>query len=218
MIWPSSEGVEIMRCITTLLAGALLGACATDTTTDTPYNPLADYDEVDATTVLDVPAAQPGTYAPEHLYQVQRGEYLVELLGCGACHTDGALQGVPDFDKSLAGSSIGIAYNNPMGTDKPGVVYPPNITPDQETGIGAWSDAQINRAIRAGLGRHAGQRIAVMPWQGYTKLKDEDIDAIVAYLRGIKPVRHKVPDQVMPGQTAEYPFVYFGVYRSRSPD
>jgi mono/diheme cytochrome c family protein len=218
MNWPSSEGAKIMRCITTLLAGVILGGCATDTATDAPYDPLANYEEVDATTVLDVPGAQPGTYAPENLYQVQRGEYLVELLGCGACHTDGALQGVPDFDKSLAGSSIGIAYNNPMGMDKPGVVYPPNITPDQETGIGAWSDVQINRAIRAGLGRHAGRRIAVMPWQGYAKLKDEDIEAIVSYLRSIKPVQHKVPDEVLPGQTAEYPFVYFGVYRSRLPD
>lgn len=207
-----------MRLTTMLLATALLAGCATDSTPDASYDPLENYEEVDATTVLDVPGALPGNYAPEHLYQVQRGEYLVELLGCGACHTDGALQGVPDFDKSLAGSSIGIAYTNPMGIERPGVVYPPNITPDEETGIGTWSDIQINRAIRAGLGRHAGRRIAVMPWQGYAKIKDEDIESIVAYLRSIKPVRHKVPDEVKPGEKAEYPFVYFGVYRSRLKD
>ena len=57
-----------------------------------------------------------------------------------------------------------------------------------------------------------------MPWQGYAKIDDEDVEAIVAYLRSIKPVRHKVPDDVMPGKTAEYPFVYFGVYRSLTTD
>ncbi|NIL94169.1 MAG: c-type cytochrome [Woeseiaceae bacterium] len=205
------------RCIV-LIAYVTLAGCAADPANETYYDPLEDYEEIDATTVLDAPGPVPGSVAPERLFQVQRGEYLVELLGCGACHTDGALEGVPDFDKSLAGSRIGIAYNNPLGIDKPGVLYPPNITPDEETGIGTWSDTQIERAIRAGLGRHAGRRIAVMPWQGYAKITQEDVDAIVAYLRSIKPVRHKVPDEVLPGKTAEYPFVYFGVYRSRAAD
>ena len=198
-----------------LMVSAALAACAADPSTDAYYDPLEDYEEVDATTVLDVPSAVPGSYAPEKQDQVRRGEYLVELLGCGACHTDGALEGVPDFDKSLAGSTIGIAYDNPLGTARPGIVYPPNLTPDKETGLGEWSDIQINRAIRAGLGRHAGKRLTVMPWQGYSKISNDDIDAIVAYLRSIKPVRHEVPDEVRPGQTAKYPFVYFGVYRSR---
>ena len=205
-----------MRIIYLALVSFAMVACASDAESQ---NQLPDeYEEVDATTILDAPSPTPGTFAPENLYQVQRGEYLVELLGCGACHTDGALEGVPDFDKALAGSSIGIAYSNPMKVKKPGVLYPPNITPDEETGIGAWSDIQINRAIRAGLGQHAGRRLAVMPWQGYTKLTNEDIDSIVAYLRSIPPIRHKVPDEVTPGQDAEYPFIYFGVYRNRAID
>ncbi len=198
-------------------AAVLLSACATDSTTEEPYDLLRDFKEVDATTILDAPGPVAGSYAPEHLYQVKRGEYLIELLGCGACHTDGALEGVPDFNKSLAGSSIGIAYNNPLGMERPGVIYPANITPDVDTGIGAWSDIQIERAIRAGLGRHAGRRIAVMPWQGYAKITEEDMKAIVAYLRSIKPISHQVPAEVTPGEKAEYPFVYFGVYRSRQP-
>ena len=199
-----------------LLVAAALAACATRTVGQAPYDPLQDYAEVDATTILDAPAPVPGSFAPEHLYQVRRGEYLVELLGCGACHTDGALDGVPDFDRALAGSRIGIAYSNPLGTDRPGVIYPANLTPDEETGIGAWSDIQIARAIRAGLGRHAGNQIAAMPWQGYAKLTQEDMTAMVAYLRSIKPVSHKVPDEVLAGDEAEYPFVYFGVYWSRN--
>ena len=81
---------------------------------EAPRDPLQDYEELDSTTVLDAPAAEPGRFAPENLHQVERGQYLVELLGCGACHTDGALEGVPDFDKALAGSSIGIAHSSPL--------------------------------------------------------------------------------------------------------
>ena len=141
---------------------------------------------------------------------------MVELLGCGACHTNGALLGEPDWDRQLAGSRTGIAYTNPLGNEFPGIIYPPNITPESETGIGAWSDRQIADAIRAGIGRHTKRRIATMPWQGYTKMTDEDVDAIVRYLRTVKPVKHQVPDAVEPGQRASHPFVYFGVYRSKN--
>ena len=54
-----------------------------------------------------------------------------------------------------------------------------------------------------------------MPWRGYTKMTDEDVNAIVSYLRSIKPVEHQVPDEVAPGQKASSPFIYYGVYRSR---
>lgn len=191
----------------------LLGACATDS--EQPYDPLQDYEEIDATTILDAPSPAAGNFAPEHLYQVQRGEYLVELLGCGACHTDGALEGAPQIDRALAGSSIGIAFSDPLGTETPGIVFPPNITPDNETGIGSWSDQQIEQAVRVGLGSHAGRRIAVMPWQGYMKMTDEDVTAVVSYLRSIEAVQHQVPDEVVPGQTTKHPYIYFGVYRSR---
>lgn len=193
----------------------VIAACATDSARETPYDPLQDYEELDATTILDAPRAKPGNYAPERRFQVERGKYLVELLGCGACHTDGALEGAPDFDRALAGSRTGIAYMNPLGTAKPGVIYPPNITPDLETGIGSWSDRQIEIAIRAGVGRHGERRIVVMPWQGYAKLTQEDVEAMVAYLRSVPAVRFEVPGEVKPGEDASYPYVYFGVYRSR---
>lgn len=207
-----------MKVLRGLLSTLLLVGCATDTVPEAPYDPLTDYEEVSAMTVLDAPEPQPGNFAPENRFQVERGEYLVELLGCGSCHTDGALEGVPNFDRALAGSSIGIAYSNPMGNRAPGIVFPPNLTPDEDTGIGLWSDKQIESAIRLGAGRHSGRKIVIMPWQGYNKMTREDIEAIVAYLRSIKPVRHKVPDEIFPGQTTDEPFVYFGVYRSRSID
>lgn len=190
---------------------ALCGACATEA----PNDLLDNYEEVDATTILDAPSATPGTYSPRNRAAVERGEYLVELLGCGSCHTDGALIGDPDFDRSLAGSGVGIAYTNPLGESRPGIIYPANITPDDDTGIGTWSDAQIAMAIRAGIGRHGSRRLASMPWQGYAKISQDDVTAIVGYLRSIEAVSHRVPGEVAPGERASHPFVYFGVYRSK---
>lgn len=54
-----------------------------------------------------------------------------------------------------------------------------------------------------------------MPWQGYAKMSDDDIDAVVMYLRSIKPIRHKVPAAVNMGEKTQESFVYFGVYRSK---
>ena len=197
--------------IPAMLVSLLAAACAGEA----QYNPLADYEEVESTTILDAPGPAAGSFAPEHRLLVAHGKYLVELLGCGACHTDGALEGAPIRDMALAGSRIGIAYSNPLGNDRPGIVYPPNITPDMETGIGGWTDEQISDALREGVGRHGTRRIAVMPWPGYAKLNDDDTAAIVSYLRSIEPVRHHVPEEVAPGQVATAPFVYLGVYRSR---
>lgn len=197
------------RIAQTAVLCTVLGACAT------PYNPLSDYEGVESTTILDAPSPQPGAFAPGNRSQVERGEYLVELLGCGACHTEGALTGSPDVEHSLAGSSIGIAYTNPLEHKDPGVAYPPNITPDRETGIGTLSDREIALAIRAGIGRHGTRPIVVMPWQGYARLTEEDTLAIVAYLRSIEPIRKRVPASVPPGTRAPSPYVHFGVYRSR---
>lgn len=200
------------RLAVPVLAGFLVSACVSKAPTDL----LQGHEEVDATTIIDAPSPLPGTFAPENRHIVERGEYLVELLGCGACHTNGALVGDPDMDRPLAGSRTGIAYTNPLGHEYPGVIYPPNITPEPETGIGGWSDVQIANAIRAGIGRHTKRRITTMPWQGYAKLTDDDVDAIVSYLRSIKPVKHQVPGAVEPGKRATHPFVYFGVYRSKT--
>lgn len=176
---------------------------------------LDEYREVQNATVLSAPEAGASRVSPESRETAARGKYLVELLGCGACHTDGALVGEPDTSRALAGSTIGIAFSNPLGDARPGIVYAPNLTPDAETGIGDWSDAAIAAAIRAGQGRHGSRRIAVMPWQSYAKLTAADTAAIVAYLRTIEPIRHQVPTEVPPGRRANTRFVYFGVYERR---
>lgn len=193
------------------LVVVLLAACASEQ----PARPTIDYEEAPLTPILDAPTPSPGSYAPADRQKVAHGEYLVELLACGACHTHGALVGDPDSEKGLAGSRIGIAYVNPLGEDRPGIVFPPNITPDMDTGIGGWSDIDIANAIRAGKGRHVDSSIVVMPWPGYTRLSQSDVSAMVAYLRSIDPVKHRVPERVAPGQTTDELFVYFGAYYSK---
>lgn len=146
--------------------------------------------------------------------RVARGRYLVELIGCGACHTDGAIVGEPDAKRLLAGSGVGIAYTSPMRDRYPGVVFAPNLTPDPATGLGKWSDEQVAAAIRSGARQHGSGRLTVMSWPLYQRMSDEDVAAIVAYLRAIPPVKHTVPEAVNPGTPTRAPFVHFGVYRS----
>ena len=173
------------------------------------FNPLGGMQEVTASKGLPVPTAG----ADDTL--AQRGEYLVGLLGCASCHTDGALIGQPDPGRALAGSNIGIAYTNPMGGRHPGVVYPANLTPDPDTGLGGWSEEEIVTLLRSGKGRHGRQTRPIMPWISYARLSDEDAQAIARYLMTIPPVRHRVPPAVAPGTPARTPLVHVGLYRSR---
>ena len=190
---------------------AFASACATR------YNPLDDYQELEPATILEAPqpdAERAVSYDP---LQVSKGKYLVELLGCGSCHTDGALVGKPNFSKSLAGSRVGIAYTNPLQQKHPGVVYPANLTSDVDTGLGSWSDKDIVRAIQYGVDKHGRQQLPVMPWLAYTKVRDKDAYAIVAYLRSLPPIEHRVPRHVLPGQKTRQAYIHFGVYQSRKP-
>ena len=187
----------------------LIAACAANDA----YNPRDDFDAMEAMTILDAPT--PAGVAPENRAAVNRGEYLVELLGCGTCHTDGALIGEPDMSRSLAGSSIGIAWTSPFENPNPGIVFAPNLTPDRDTGIGRWTDEEIRDAVRTGLGRHGPNRILVMPWQGYARISDDDALAIVAYLRSIEAIENAVPVNVPVGQRTSETYVHFGIYRSK---
>jgi len=110
-----------------------------------------------------------------------RGEYLMQsVMGCtGACHSP---EGQP-----LIGMSEPIDFGPIQG-----VFASPNITPDQETGIGSWTDAEIARAIREGVDED-GVSLIVMPSYNYHVLSDADVAAIVGYLRNLQPVSNEVP-------------------------
>ena len=192
---------------TAALALLVLAACSSTHAMD----PLEGLELVEPSNDQVPPEALAGEYPTE---QVEEGRYLVGLLGCGNCHTDGALTGQPNPERLLAGSGTGIARSDPTTVDYPGVVFPANLTPDDETGIGEWSLEQIETMLRTGTNRHGERTLPVMPWPLYAQLRPEDTAAIAMYLKSLPPVKHKVPENVSPGTQANLPFVHFGVYRS----
>ena len=109
---------------------------------------------------------------------VRRGEYLARAGDCAACHT------APD-GKAFAG---GYAFRLPFGT-----IYSPNITPDTETGIGEWSDADFLRAMHDGIGKNGAYLYPAFPYPYYTLLTDNDVLAIKAYLFSLTPVHYQPP-------------------------
>jgi mono/diheme cytochrome c family protein len=149
-----------------------------------------------ATQSLDVGAAARGGAA-----EVARGHYLATIMDCAGCHTPGALAGQPDPDRRLAGSAIGFAL--PGG----GIVYPKNLTPDLETGLGRWTEEEVARAVRQGQSRDGRVLIPVMPWPSYSVLTEADARAIAVYLKSVPPVRFVVPRDTKPGEKPEAPYL-----------
>ena len=179
----------------------------------TIYNPLDEFEQLEPKTSLAPPEPLPSTvYSSE---DIAHGKYLVGLLGCGTCHTDGAYIGIPNPERLLAGSRTGIAYSNPLENINPAVVFPANLTPDWETGLGSRSDAQAVQMIQLGIIDHGRRSIPVMPRAAYANITSQDALSIVAYLKSLAPVRHQVPSNVVRGQRTAAPFVHFGVYQRR---
>jgi len=118
-------------------------------------------------------AASAGAVRPD---EIARGAYLGVAAGCAGCHTDAKNSGRP-----YAG---GRALTTPFGT-----FYAPNITPDPDTGIGRWSDAQFLNALREGVRPDGSNYYPVFPYPSFTKITDEDARAIKAYLFSQPAVR-----------------------------
>jgi mono/diheme cytochrome c family protein len=115
--------------------------------------------------------------------RIQRGRYLAILGDCSACHT--APGGLP-----FAG---GLALETPFGT-----IVSTNITPDRETGIGNWSENDFVSAMRMGKGYNGTRLYPAMPYTAYTKMTDEDVLAVRAYLATLAPVHNKVVSNQLP--------------------
>ena len=151
--------------------------------------------------------------------QVRRGQYLVQFGSCSDCHTPkkmGARGPEDDMARFLAGhpedtklppppslpagpwsaTTAGLtAWSGPWG-----VSYASNLTPDTNTGLGIWTEEMFLKAMRTGKHYGASRDILPpMPWQSLSKLTDEDLRAIFAYLRSIPAIRNHVPDPVAPG-------------------
>lgn len=113
---------------------------------------------------------------------ITRGEYLTRAADCEACHTSKG--GVP-----YAG---GLAFKLPFGT-----LYSPNITPDKETGIGNWTDANFINALHKGIAPDGSRFYPAFPYPSYTLLTDDDALAIKAYLFSLKPVHQPTPENTL---------------------
>ena len=114
---------------------------------------------------------------------VERGKILLEVMSCVDCHTK--------MDKGKPIEGMQYAGGNKFPFEK-GVVYTSNITPDQATGIGAYSDEDLMRVFKEGKGKD-GRTLWVMPWRALQGTKEEDLRAVIAALRTLKPIQNVVP-------------------------
>lgn len=116
----------------------------------------------------------------------ERGKYIALAADCGSCHS--APGGRP-----FAG---GAPLKTPFGK-----IYPPNITPDPKAGIGSWTEADFTRALREGVRKDGARLYPAMPYGSYTKMTDDDVGALWAYLRTVPAVK-----RVPPANTLVFPF------------
>ncbi len=120
-----------------------------------------------------------------------RGEYLVssvdECMGCHAEHDWTA------HDAPVLANTLGAGQAMNMLKGLPGKVYAPNVTPDPETGAGGWSDDQLARAIREGVGHDGRALFPFMPFLDFRALSDEDVASVVVFLRSLPAVRKRRP-------------------------
>ncbi len=129
------------------------------------------------------PASMLESAPPTDAATVERGAYLARLGDCGACHTtkDG---------KPMAG---GLAFATPMG-----VVYSTNITPDPKTGIGGYSLAEFEGALRRGVSGDGSYLYPAMPYTSFAKISDDDVKALYAYfMKGVAPVEREATPNAM---------------------
>ena len=109
---------------------------------------------------------------------IARGKALTVAADCASCHT-------ADPSRPFAG---GKRIDTPFGG-----IYSPNLTPDRDTGIGAWSDEEFYRALRYGVARDGSRYYPAFPYSNFTKLTRDDLLAIRAYLATLTPVRNSPP-------------------------
>jgi hypothetical protein len=123
--------------------------------------------------------------------RVNRGRYIFEnLSGCDGCHS---MRDFSRFAGPVISSGRGMGTVFPAEMDLPGTVVAPNITPDPETGIGAWTDGEKIRAIREGISRDGRILFPFMPYPSYRHMSDEDVYSLVAYLNSLTPIRNPLP-------------------------
>jgi hypothetical protein len=170
--------------------------------------------------ISSVEPAQANAAAPAmtKAEMVERGKYLVTTSGCHDCHTPlkmGANGPEPDMTLALSGHPdsmvlppppppsgpwlTSVAATNTAWSGPWGVSFTANLTPDKETGLGAWTEENFLRTIRTG--RHLGNGRPIlppMPIPVYSQMKDEDLKSIYWYLQSLPPTKNRVPTPLPP--------------------
>ncbi|MDM7913904.1 MAG: diheme cytochrome c-553 [Candidatus Eisenbacteria bacterium] len=152
---------------------------------------------------------------------VKRGEYLVSIMGCNDCHTpwkmgqngpemdmtrmlsghpqDLKMPAAPAIDPSKAPWAITASATMTAWSGPWGVSFPANLTPDPDTGLGKWTEADFRAAMKSG--RHQGRGRPILPPMPYfnlAALTDDDLHAVFTYLQSIPPIKNKVPEPIPP--------------------
>ena len=123
--------------------------------------------------------------APSPSDKLARGRWLLQVCSCGECHDS-----VDDHRAKIPGQAMAGGQAFPMANGR-GTAIAPNITSDPATGIGAYSDDDIRRAIDEGKLKN-GKTINVMPWSYYAGMTNDDKDALIVALRAVPAVQHRV--------------------------
>ncbi len=123
--------------------------------------------------------------------RLARGEYLVRNVSdCMGCHAE---HDWTAHDAPVLINTLGAGQDMNMLKGLPGKVYAPNLTPDPETGSGKWSDDQLARAIREGVGHDGRALFPFMPYQEFRAMCDEDVASVVVFLRSLPAVHKQRP-------------------------
>lgn len=133
--------------------------------------------------------------------QIARGDYLARIMDCTGCHTPGVMMGQPDMARYLGGGDVGFHLPGL------GIFWPPNLTPDEATGLGAWSTDDIVRAVRTGETPDGRILAPIMPYHSYVALNDEDAMALAIYLKSLPALSNQVPDPAGGPDDAKGPYL-----------
>jgi mono/diheme cytochrome c family protein len=137
-----------------------------------------------------------------HAALLARGKYIVEGPShCFMCHGDVDWSRNGDVRPGTKGQGRVLTPDETQ-LALPYRAVAPNLTPDRETGAGTWTDEQFKRALRQGIGHDGRTLFVAMPYANFHYLSDEDIEAIIAYLRSLPPIRHSLPKTNLPAQVA----------------
>ena len=131
---------------------------------------------------------------------LERGSYLANgIMTCNHCHTPKDKAGNPIMEQQFAGGSQRFNESTFSASGS-------NITSDRETGVGGWSDADIKRALVEGIRPNGVQLATTMPYPLYKVLTPRDLDAVVAYVRSVAPIKNAVTPPVYKAQQVPYLF------------